>query len=38
MIIIEKIKEKFPGIILQSEELNYSFIIEGDDLFIEEED
>ena len=34
---IEKIKEKFPGVIFQSEDLNYSFIIEADDLFIEEE-
>ena len=34
---IEKIKEKFPGVIFQSEDLNYSFIIDADDLFIEEE-
>ena len=32
---LKKIKEQFPGISFQSNDLNYTFILEADDLFIE---
>lgn len=32
---INKIKEKFPGVIFQSNDLNYTFTLEADDLFVE---
>jgi hypothetical protein len=32
---INKIKEKFPGVIFQSNDLNYTFTLEADDLFLE---
>ena len=35
---IDKIKEKFPGVIFQSTDLNYTFTIDADDLFLENDD
>ena len=35
---IDKIKEKFPGVIFQSNDLNYTFTIDADDLFLENGD
>ena len=35
---IKEIKEKFPGIIFLSNDLNYNFTLEADDLFFENED
>lgn len=35
---IKKIKENFPSIIFQSNDLNYTFILEADDLFYEQDD